>query len=241
MASPIATMRVLIAEDNLDIAENIGDFLEMNGHHVDYAYDGLMAVELFNQHDFDVVVMDIMMPKVDGLKATEQIRQSPRGDVPIIMLTAKDTLAEKLDGFTAGADDYLVKPFAMPELYARLQAQVRKSQTSYHHQFSVENIMLDHNDKSAAISGKPLVLNPTTFKIMWQLAKAYPNLVAKAELEFLLWGDLPPENDILRSHIYNLRQSLAKCNDDISILAKHGQGYQLVLKNKLASTHKLSK
>lgn len=223
----MSVLRVLIAEDNLDIAENIGDFLALNGHQVDYAYDGLMAVSLVESQVFDVIVMDLMMPRLDGLQATGKIRTMVNGDVPILMLTAKDTLDEKLIGFAAGADDYIVKPFDMPELYARIQAQARKAQKNYHHLLSVEGISLDQKQQSASIDNQALVLNPTTFKIMWQLTKAFPDRVSKQVLEFALWGDLRPEKDILRSHIYNLRKSLNRCTGHVTVVGIHGQGYQL--------------
>lgn len=220
-------LRVLVAEDTLDIAENIGDFLALNGHQVDYAYDGQMAVDLFHSQPYDIIVMDIMMPKLDGLQATKQIRDSHKGDIPIVMLTAKDTLDDKLEGFDSGADDYIVKPFAMPELYARIQAQARRLQKDYRHILHVNDIKLDRNLRVASINNKPLALNPTTFKIMWMLTKQYPALVEKSEIEFCLWGDLRPDNDILRSHIYNLRKSLEKCSSSVKVQAKHGQGYHL--------------
>lgn len=225
----MTTLRILIAEDNLDIAENIGDFLELKGHQVDFAYDGKMAVSLVESQAFDAIVMDIMMPKLDGLAATKQIRQLPNGDVPILILTAKDTIDDKLCGFDMGADDYIVKPFDIMELYARIQAQTRKSAKNYHHLLNLKGISLNQKQMVASIDDEPLNLNPTTFKIMWLLAKAYPELVAKSEIEFTLWGDLRPEKDILRSHIYNLRQSLAKCSTHVTITAKHGQGYQLAV------------
>ena len=221
-------LRVLIAEDTLDIAENIGDFLELSGHQVDYAYDGKMALELLNSQSYDVIIMDIMMPKLDGLQTTKQIRNSLNGDIPIIMLTAKDTLDDKIEGLESGADDYIIKPFAMPELYARLQAQVRKHQKNYHHIISVNSIELNQKQTTASIDSKPLTLNPTTFKIMWLLSKKYPELVEKSEIEFYLWGDLRPDKDILRSHIYNLRKSLEKCSNTVNVQAKHGQGYKLI-------------
>ncbi|ESP92091.1 MULTISPECIES: response regulator transcription factor [Pseudoalteromonas] len=220
-------LRILIAEDHLDIAENIGDFLELSGHHVDYAYDGKMAVSLMESEVFDVLIMDVMMPKLDGLQATQRIRTLPCGDIPILMLTAKDTLDDKLLGFNSGADDYIVKPFDMPELYARIQAQVRKNQKQYQHHIVVNGIALNEKTQSADIDNVPLNLNPSTFKIMWLLTKAHPELVAKSEIEFALWGDLQPQRDILRSHIYNLRKSLSKCSHEVSIIGKHGQGYRL--------------
>lgn len=223
----MTSLRILIAEDNLDIAENIGDFLELNGHQVDYAYDGKMAINLVEGEAFDVIVMDIMMPKLDGLQATQKIRTLANGDVPILMLTAKDTLNEKLEGFDSGADDYIVKPFDISELYARIQAQVRKANKTYHHILNVGAISLDEKQQTAHINQQPLVLNPTTFKIMWQLTKVYPELVAKADIEHLLWGESRPEKDILRSHIYNLRKSISKCSEQVSVIGKHGKGYQL--------------
>lgn len=225
-------LRILIAEDNLDIAENIGDFLEINGHQVDFAYDGQMAVSLMQSQTFDVIVMDIMMPKLDGMEATEQIRQLPGGDIPILMLTAKDTLDEKLAGFASGADDYIIKPFDITELYARIQAHSRKAQKNYRHIVNIDGLRLDRKQQTADINGTDLLLNPTTFKILWQLSKAHPALVAKKEIEFMLWGDLKPEKDILRSHIYNLRKSLSKCAEQVTVVGKHGQGYQLNINNK---------
>ena len=225
----MSKLSVLIAEDNPDIAENIGDYLELKGHQVDYAYDGKMAVSLVQSQHFDVIIMDIMMPKLNGIQATQQIRTLSNGDIPILMLTAKDTLDDKLTGLDSGADDYIIKPFEITELYARIKAQSRKITKSYHHQINLNGIQLDSKQQSASIKGQNLNLNPTTFKIMWQLCKVYPNLLAKNEIEFLLWGEAKPEKDILRSHIYNLRQSIAKCNEQVTIVGKHGKGYLLNL------------
>ncbi len=220
-------LRVLIAEDNADIAENIGEFLELKGHHVDYAYDGQMAVSLVGSERFDIVVMDVMMPKQNGIEATKTIRTLPNGDIPILMLTARDMLEDKIEGLTCGADDYIVKPFDMSELYARMQAQVRKSTNSYNTMLCVGNIQLDKQNQKGKIGDCCLELNPTTFKIMYALVKSYPNLVDKSELEFILWGDNKPDTDILRSHIYNLRQSIKKCCKHTGVKGKHGKGYLL--------------
>lgn len=221
-------LRILIAEDHLDIAENIGDFLTAKGHQVDYAYDGVMAVSLVEENTYDAIIMDIMMPKLDGLKATKKIRLGSQAQIPILMLTAKDRLDDKLAGFDSGADDYILKPFAMPELFARLMAQTRKAQNNYSHIVSLKGFKLDQKNKTAHFNSGLLLLNPTTFKILTLLCKSYPNLVTKREMEFRLWGDLSPENDILRSHVYNLRKSLTAHTEFIKVQSKHGQGYQLV-------------
>lgn len=222
-------MRVLIAEDNVDIAENIGDFLSIKGHRVDFAFDGKMALSLASQQQFDVIVMDVMMPKMDGMLATEKIRELVNGDTPILMLTAKDTLDDKLAGFDVGADDYIVKPFDMLELYARIQAQARKAKNNYRSKLQVDCLTIDLVQQAVIIDEIPVVLNPSTFKIIVQLTKAYPNLVNKSEIEFNLWGDEVPEKDILRSHIYNLRKALAKVSKRVIVSSKHGRGYQLVI------------
>ncbi|AZZ97390.1 response regulator transcription factor [Pseudoalteromonas sp. R3] len=221
-------LRILIAEDHLDIAENIGDFLTAKGHQVDYAYDGVMAVNLVEEQTYDAIIMDIMMPKLDGLKATRQIRQGSQPTVPILMLTAKDRLDDKLVGFDSGADDYILKPFAISELYARLVAHTRKAQNDYHHVMRLNGLELNTQNKTASFNGETLQLNPTTFKILTLLCKQHPSLVNKSELEFQLWRDALPENDLLRSHIYNLRKSLSGCAEHIKVQSKHGQGYQLV-------------
>ncbi|NTS75812.1 response regulator transcription factor [Catenovulum sp. SM1970] len=222
-------LSVLIAEDNVDIAENIADYLEVQGYQIDYAYDGKMVLSLCQELIFDVIIMDVMMPKLDGFAATKALRESPHqnANTPILMLTAKDTIDDKLAGFGAGADDYLLKPFAMAELYARLQALVRKHQQTYQQTFSYSGIELNHSEQTESFDDKPINLNPTTFKMLYYLAKNALHLVAKNELEFQLWGDLKPETDLLRSHIYNLRKALAKNSRRLQIVAKHGQGYRL--------------
>lgn len=225
-------LRILIAEDNLDIAENIGDFFTLQGHQVDFAYDGIMALELIKQLSFDAVIMDINMPRLNGLDATHQIRQLACGDLPILMLTAKDTLDDKINGLESGADDYIVKPFEITELYARVLAQTRKANKNYRCELSMANLILDQSQQRSEVNGEPLVLNPTTFKILWRLCKAYPALVDKSELSFELWQEQLPDNDILRSHIYNLRQSLSLCCDHLKVLSKRGKGYQLIIENE---------
>src|SRR5215469_13244063 len=122
-ASP---MRILVIEDNSDIAANIGDYLEEKGHVVDFAGDGVTGLHLAVVHDFDAIVLDLTLPGMDGLELCRKLRQEARRQTPVLMLTARDALDQKLAGFDSGADDYMVKPFALQELEARLAVLARR-------------------------------------------------------------------------------------------------------------------
>jgi len=186
-----------------------------------------MAVALAAENAYDAIIMDINMPKMDGLEATQAIRQSDKPSTPIIMLTAKDTLSDKLIGFDFGADDYIVKPFAMQELYARIHAQIRRMNNSFTNEITFGQLTLNQTDKTGTASGKTMPLTLASFKILQLLVKKQPEIVAKQEIEFQLWGDLKPENDVLRSHIYKVRKLLANHIPSLCITSKHGQGYRL--------------
>ncbi|WP_147695369.1 response regulator transcription factor, partial [Vogesella mureinivorans] len=113
-------MRILVIEDNTDIAANLGDYLEDRGHIVDFAADGVTGLHLAVVNEFDAIVLDLNLPGMDGLEVCRKLRQDARRQTPVLMLTARDALEQKLAGFDVGADDYLVKPFALQEVEARL-------------------------------------------------------------------------------------------------------------------------
>ena len=121
------SLRILIVEDNTDIAENIADFLELQGHLLDFALDGIGGLHLALTQDYDAIILDIMLPGMDGLTFCRKLRKEGEKDTPVLMLTARDTLSDKLEGFEAGADDYLVKPFELEELSARIRSLVRRA------------------------------------------------------------------------------------------------------------------
>ena len=113
-------MRILVIEDNSDIAANVGDFLADRGHVVDFAGDGVTGLHLAVVNTFDVIVLDLSLPGMDGLEVCRKLRQDARKQTPVLMLTARDALEQKLSGFDSGADDYMVKPFALQELAAKI-------------------------------------------------------------------------------------------------------------------------
>lgn len=201
-------LRVLVIEDNPDVAANIGDYLEEKGHVVDFAMDGISGLHLAVTQPIDVIVLDIMLPGMDGLTLCRRFREKTEIPIPVLMLTAKDTLDDKLDGFDAGADDYLLKPFALRELEARLQALVRRSRQDVSRTATVGDISVDMGRRRVAVDGKPVRLNRTCFRILVELVRAAPDVVTREDLEHRLWGDARPASDALRSHIYGLRQAI---------------------------------
>ena len=227
-------LRILVVEDHTDIAENIADYLEGRGHILDFAMDGIGGLHLALTQDYDVIVLDIMLPKMDGLTFCRKLRKEGGKQTPVLMLTARDTLDDKLEGFDAGADDYLVKPFALEELSARLGALVRRSESTPQ-QICVADLEFDIGKMKVCRAGKEIKLNRVCLKILQILMQSYPNAVKRAELEQALWGDLPPGSDALRSHIYALRHAIDKPFETALIQTIHGLGYRLVDSNEISS------
>lgn len=203
------SIRILVIEDNQDLAANIGDFLEDSGHVVDYAMDGIFGLHLAVTQPVDVIVLDIMLPGIDGYSLCRRFREESEKPTPILMLTARDTLYDKLQGFDAGADDYLLKPFALEELEARLMALVRRS-PQYDASKILESgpVRVDIGQRQVTINGTPVRLNRTCFKILVKLMQSAPEVVSRVDLEHHLWGDWKPVSDSLRTHIYALRKAL---------------------------------
>ena len=221
-------LRLLIVEDNTDIAENISDYLESLGHITDFAMDGVGGLHLALTEDYDVIILDVMLPAMDGLTFCRKLRKEGKRLTPVLMLTARDTLEDKLAGFNAGSDDYLVKPFAMEELAARIQALVRRTVEKSHAVLRVADLELDPGSMKVSRGGIPIELNRACLKILTILTKAYPDVVERKELEHALWGDMPPGSDALRSHIYTLRGQIDKPFEVPLLSTVHGIGYKLV-------------
>lgn len=221
-------LNILIAEDQVDLAKNISDFLAPKGHVLDFAYDGMQALEFGLSNHYDLIILDIMMPKLDGLQVCKQIREKADRHIPILMLTARDTLEDKIEGFNFGADDYLTKPFALPELEMRCLALSRRHLLQTNHIIEIGELKVDRKEKSVTRGQKRIKLNSKLFQILLVLAEAYPNPVTRSELCQKLWHDDPTESDALRSHIYQLRQQLDKPFAQPMLKTMHGVGFALV-------------
>jgi DNA-binding response OmpR family regulator len=220
-------MRILIIEDQPDILQNIADYLELKGYLVDCAYDGLGGLHLAITQTFDLIILDLMLPGMDGITLCQRLRQDARLQTPIIMLTARDSVDDKLTGFRAGADDYLVKPFSLPELHARVEAVLRRGQTGLQNVLEVGDLHFDMNSLEVARQEKFLKLSPIGLKLLEMLMKRSPHVVRREVLEELLWGEDLPGSDSLRSHIHILRQAIDKPFKSPLLHTVHGIGYCL--------------
>lgn len=221
-------MKILIVEDNKDIAENIADYLEPLGHVLDFAPDGVVGFHLAESHSFDVIVLDVMMPRMDGMTLCRKLREELHLSTPILMLTAKDQLDDKLEGFRSGVDDYLVKPFSIKELEARLFALIKRGQlVGRESLLTIGDLQYDLGACKASRAGVGLDLNPIQRKLLEVLMKGSPRVVSREELEEKIWGDNPPDKDILRTHVYSLRNIIDKPFDKKLLHTVHGAGYRL--------------
>jgi len=222
-------MRVLIIEDDPAIAANLYDFLESKGHEVDAASDGVTGLHLAVTGKFDVIVLDVGLPGIDGNAICRKLREEARDDTPILMLTARDTLEDKLEGFARGADDYLVKPFALKEIEARIAAlHKRRGGRVVSKPLTVGNLAFDPSNMTVTMSGRVVRLPPKCLRLL-QVLMGQPNRVfSRKELETEVWGREQDTSDTLRSHMHVLRRELSQAGGADPIENVHGLGYRLV-------------
>ena len=221
-------MNLLLIEDHADIAANITEFFEGRGDAVEHVADGAAGLQKALSDPYDAIVLDLLLPGLDGLSLCRQLRHAGRTQVPVLMLTAKDLLADKIEGFEAGADDYLVKPFSLAELDVRLKALVRRTRLPETPRIlSVGDLRFDLDTLEAERGSERLKLNPTTRRLLIVLLQNAHRVVTRQELERELWGDSPPLSDFLRAHMHALRTAIDK-NFPVKLLHTiHGTGYRL--------------
>ena len=221
--------KILIVEDNPDIVANIYAFFEPKGFELDNAHNGISGLTLASNNRYDVILLDVMLPGMDGTKLCNALREELHNKTPVLMLTARDTILDKVAGFDSGADDYLVKPFSLVELEARIKALIRRHQDEHFEQsISVGTLTLNASEHSINREGKDLKLTPTGFKILDILMSASPRVVSKAELEEKVWGDNIPSSDALRTHLHSVRAQVDKPFAKPMIMTIAGVGYQLI-------------
>ncbi|GAA4899057.1 response regulator transcription factor [Ferrimonas pelagia] len=200
-------IRVLVIEDEQDLAENLLDYLELEGMLPDHASNGLAGLQLARSNRYDVMVLDLGLPKLDGISLCQALRQDG-SDMPVLMLTARDSLDDKLAGFAAGSDDYLVKPFEMAELVARIRVlAARRSGQS--RRLTQADLVLDLDSQQASRGGALVKLSPAQFTLLETLLRAAPSPVSRSELEHALWGEDTPPSNALKVHLHHLRKALA--------------------------------
>lgn len=219
---------VLVVEDNRSISEMVGEYLESRGFGVDYAADGLDGYRLACDNSYDVVVLDLMLPRLDGIELCRRLRQEAKKSTPVLMLTARDTLDDKVAGLDAGADDYLVKPFAIPELEARIRALIRRERRQVSAELlMVADLVLDTASLRVTRAGHEIQLSPIGLRLLAILMRESPRVVSRRDIEREIWGDALPDSDTLRSHLYNLRKAIDRPYDKPLLHTVQTAGYRI--------------
>lgn len=220
--------RILLVEDHRDIAELLYEHLERCGYILDYAADGVTGLHLAVTNDYDAIILDLMLPGMDGTDICSRLRQDAKDATPILMLTARDTLQDKIAGLDIGADDYVVKPFELQELEARLRAVMRRTQGGLDNDtLKVGDLTLDTGTLEVRRAGAEISLMPIGLKMLTVLMRASPRVVTREDLERQVWGDVMPDSDALRSHLYNLRKAVDRPFDSQLVHTVHGAGYRI--------------
>ena len=199
-------LQLLLVEDDIDLATAVIDYFELERIQCDHAANGLSGFNLIKSNHYDAVILDLNLPKMDGLTVCDTLR-AEGVDVPILMLTAKDTLDDKLQGFATGADDYLVKPFAMEELIVRIKVLSRR-RSAQAKKLMISGLSLDNEQQVVTRDNQRLKLSPISFKILKTLMLASPNPVSREKLIQSVWGEEQPDSNSLKVHMFNLRKAV---------------------------------
>jgi DNA-binding response OmpR family regulator len=221
-------LSILVIEDNPDLAANLIDYLVARGHVVDAAGDGLTGLHLAASRRFDVILLDLILPGMDGITLCRRLREESGKLTPVLMLTARDSLEDKITGLEAGADDYLVKPFALREVAARVRALARRSLAAVPNvRLAVGDLEFDTATYRITRRGVTIELPPIPLRLLEALMRASPRVLSREELERAAWGDTPPDSDALRAHLHILRAAVDKPFEQPLLRTLRGLGWQV--------------
>jgi hypothetical protein len=219
-----------MVEDHYELAATVCEFLEQHGFVVDHARNLDAARNFLKTHPYHLLLLDINLPDGSGYDLCEWLRIDQGKDIPILMLTARDTLDDKLKGFSAGTDDYLVKPFDFNELVMRVRALIKRSLGEVSSsKIQIHDLILDSATQTITRAGQLIELPRIQFKLLKILMRNSPKVISKQEIIIELWGDEEPESDALRSHIYNLRKMIDKPFQEKLIHTISGVGLKVAL------------
>lgn len=223
-----SSLRILVIEDNPDLAANLVDFLESHGHAVCAAGDGPTGLRLASGGNHDVIILDLVLPGLDGISLCQRLRGEFGRRTPILMLTARDSIEDKITGLEAGADDYVVKPFVLREVEARLKALVRRAAgDSPSQRLQVADLVFDTANYRISRGGTEIELPPIPAKLLEALMRASPRVLSREGLERAVWGDAPPDSDALRAHLHILRNGIDKPFDQTLLYTLRGVGWKV--------------
>lgn len=219
---------VLLVEDNRAIAELVGDYLEQQGYGLDFASDGMTGLHLSLENSYDVIILDLTLPGIDGLEICRRLRTEAKKSTPVLMLTARGTLDDRVSGLDTGADDYLIKPFDVEELEARVRALIRRERRQVSAEvLKVGDLALDTATLRLTRGEQELEVSPIGMKLLNILMRESPRVVSRADIEREIWGDTLPDSDTLRSHLYNLRKIIDKPFPRPLLHTIHSAGYRM--------------
>jgi DNA-binding response OmpR family regulator len=220
---------ILLIEDNHDIAYMVCEYLERSEYVMDHAADGITGLHLAVSNEYDLIILDLMLPGMDGIELLNKFRNEAKQSIPVLILTARDTLDDKITGLDVGADDYLIKPFEIKELEARARALIRRQRGMISpEKLQVADLIFDSGTLKVMRSDSPIKLTPIGLKILKILMQASPRVVSRREIERQIWGDILPDSDTLRSHMYNLRKCIDKPFKKNLMETMQNTGYRLV-------------
>jgi len=223
-------MKLLLAEDERSLSKALTAILEHNGYTVDAVYDGVEALEYLEMGEYDGLILDIMMPRMDGMTALQKIREQGN-QIPILMLTAKSEVDDKVAGLDNGANDYLTKPFASKELLARIRAMTRTQTVAVTSILQFGNISLDQATKELSSPSGEFHLANKEFQVMELLMSNPKNVIPTERIMERVWGyDSNAELNVVWAYISYLRKKLTALHADIQIKATRNTGYSLEVK-----------
>ena len=221
-------MRILVIEDNHDLAANLCEYLQERGHQVDAAEDGLTGLHMAIRNSYDTIVLDVILPGMNGIMLCRKLREEAGKETPVLMLTARDSIEDRVTGLEAGADDYVIKPFALREVDARLHALVRRTTGKGQlRRLEVADLSFDTGTLMIRRGARDIELPPIPMRILEMLMKHSPRVVSRGDIEAQIWGDTPPDSDALRAHMHVLRSALDQPGEAPLLQTVRGRGYRL--------------
>lgn len=199
-------LQILMIEDNVELAETTMELFELEGLSCDLATTGIAGIKLMEANRYDVLVLDVNLPRMSGLKVCQTLREQGN-DIPIIMLTALNSLDNKISGFNSGADDYLTKPFAFQELLMRVRVLSRR-RSGETNVIKVKDLSMNIGERRVMRSERIIKLSPTGYKLLEVLLRSAPNPVSREQLVQRVWGEEQPNTNSLKVHMFKLRKAL---------------------------------
>jgi len=223
-------MRLLIIEDNIELANSMKLGLVQHGFSIDVCYDGEMGEEMAFVNGYDAILLDLNLPDKDGIEILKYLREE-NVNCPVIIITARDEIEDRAFGLDLGADDYIIKPFELVELRARIQAVIRRYNGRTNPSIVIKNLEINPATRTVKIDGKIVDLSAKEFDILEYIAEKHPTIISSEEIiEHIYDEDFNPFSSVLRVHIARLRKKLTEVAEYDILVTKRGKGYSLCIK-----------